>query len=151
LPQWSSAGDVRVTRVGRVLRRLHLDELPQVWQVLRGEMSLVGPRPERPELVGALERQFPNYERRQLVKPGITGWAQLRCGYAGSEMGSAQKLCHDLYYLKHRSLLADLLLVAQTATVVAREAEDAIRSPDEHFILGQAETMADSSTTAPLP
>jgi exopolysaccharide biosynthesis polyprenyl glycosylphosphotransferase len=153
-PQWSSAGDERVTRVGRVLRRLHVDELPQLWNVLRGEMTLVGPRPERPELVAQLERQFPHYERRHLVKPGVTGWAQIRCGYAGSEMGSGWKLCHDLYYLKHRSLLADLLLVAQTATILARDAEAALRDPDEQFILGGAEqvgTVPDSSSTSRLP
>jgi exopolysaccharide biosynthesis polyprenyl glycosylphosphotransferase len=153
-PQWSSADDERVTRVGRVLRRLHIDELPQLWNVLRGEMTLVGPRPERPELVAQLERQFPNYERRHLVKPGVTGWAQIRCGYAGSEMGSGWKLCHDLYYLKHRSLLADLLLVAQTATIVARDAETALRNPDEQFILGRAGqvgTVPDSSSTSRLP
>jgi exopolysaccharide biosynthesis polyprenyl glycosylphosphotransferase len=138
-PRWSSADDERVTRVGRVLRRFHIDELPQLWNVLRGEMTLVGPRPERPELVPQLERQFPHYERRHLVKPGITGWAQIRCGYAGSEMGSAWKLSHDLYYLKHRSLLADLLLIVETVPVALRYAEPAIRTPDERFILGSVE------------
>jgi lipopolysaccharide/colanic/teichoic acid biosynthesis glycosyltransferase len=148
----ASAQTPEVTRVGRVLRRTHVNELPQLWNVLRGEMSLVGPRPEPVELVAALELQFPNYERRHLVKPGVTGWAQIRCGYAGSEMGSAWKLCHELYYLKHRSLLADLLLVAQTATIVARDAE-ALRSPDEQFIFDGAApvgTVANSSTTSPL-
>jgi exopolysaccharide biosynthesis polyprenyl glycosylphosphotransferase len=135
-PRWSSAADERVTRVGRVLRRVHVDELPQLWNVLRGEMTLVGPRPERPELVAQLERQFPHYERRHLVKPGITGWAQIRCGYAGSEMGSAWKLSHDLYYLKHRSLLVDLLLIVETLPVAVRYAEPVIRIPDERFILG---------------
>jgi lipopolysaccharide/colanic/teichoic acid biosynthesis glycosyltransferase len=148
----ASAQTPEVTRVGRVLRRTHVNELPQLWNVLRGEMSLVGPRPEPVELVAALELQFPNYERRHLVKPGVTGWAQIRCGYAGSEMGSAWKLCHELYYLKHRSLLADLLLVAQTATILARDAE-ALRSPDEQFIFDGAApvgTVANSSTTSPL-
>ena len=138
-PRWSSAADERVTRVGRILRRLHMDELPQLWNVLRGEMTLVGPRPERPELVPQLERQFPNYERRHLVKPGITGWAQIRCGYAGSEMGSAWKLSHDLYYLKHRSLLADLLLIVETLPIAAFGAERATRRPDERFILGSVQ------------
>ncbi len=100
--RWSSEDDIRVTVVGRILRRTHFDELPQLWNVLRGEMAVVGPRPERPELVSGLERRFPHYERRHLVKPGITGWAQVRCGYGGSEAGTALKLSHDLYYLKHR-------------------------------------------------
>ena len=81
-PQWSTEGDSRVTRVGRLLRRSHIDEVPQLWNVLRGDMTLVGPRPERPEMVAELERRFPHYTRRQLVKPGIAGWAALRCGYA---------------------------------------------------------------------
>ena len=80
-----------------------LDELPQLVNVLRGEMSLVGPRPEQPEFVDRLERALPFYQRRHLIRPGITGWAQIRCGYAGSDIGSAWKLCHDLYYAKHRS------------------------------------------------
>ena len=133
-PQWSSMTDDRVTSVGRVLRRAHIDELPQLWNVLRGEMTLVGPRPERPELVAWLERQFPYYERRHLVKPGITGWAQIRCGYAGSEMGSAWKLCHDLYYLKHRSMLADLMLMIETLPIVVRDTERALEEPAERFI-----------------
>ena len=110
-----------MTAVGRLLRRTHVDELPQLWNVLRGEMALVGPRPERPELVSGLERQFPHYERRYLVKPGITGWAQIRCGYAGSEVGTAWKLSHDLYYLKHRSLVTDLMLLVETAVAVTRK------------------------------
>ena len=149
-----NGGPPQATRVGRVLRRTHVNELPQFFNVLRGEMSLVGPRPEPIELVAALELQFPNYERRHLVKPGVTGWAQIRCGYAGSEMGSAWKLCHELYYLKHRSLLADLLLVTQTAAIVARDAEYVLRSPDEQFIVdtvGQVQPVADSSTLTRVP
>jgi exopolysaccharide biosynthesis polyprenyl glycosylphosphotransferase len=122
VPRWSSEDDSRVTRVGRFVRRAHLDELPQLWNVLRGEMAIVGPRPERPELVSRLERRFPHYERRHLVKPGITGWAQVRCGYAGSEVGTRWKLSHDLYYLKHRSLAAELMLIAETVVTVARDA-----------------------------
>jgi exopolysaccharide biosynthesis polyprenyl glycosylphosphotransferase len=122
--RWCSEDDTRVTGVGRLLRRTHLDELPQLWNVLRGEMAIVGPRPERPELISGLERQFPHYERRHLVKPGITGWAQIRCGYAGSESGTAWKLSHDLYYLKHRSLLAELVLMVETAAVVLGQARE---------------------------
>lgn len=84
--QWSAARDDRVTRVGRVLRRTHLDEVPQAINVLRGHMTLVGPRPERPEIITEVERLFPRYKRRLLVKPGVTGWAQVRCGYAGTEL-----------------------------------------------------------------
>jgi lipopolysaccharide/colanic/teichoic acid biosynthesis glycosyltransferase len=116
--RWSTEDDPRVTPVGRLLRRTHVDELPQLLNVLRGEMSIVGPRPEVPEFVERLEQQLEFYPRRHLVKPGITGWAQVRCGYAGSDIGSAWKLCHDLYYLKHRSLALDLMIVAETARML---------------------------------
>lgn len=133
-PQWSGSDDDRVTPVGRILRRLHIDELPQIWLVLKGEMSLVGPRPERPKIVAELESRFPYYDRRHLVKPGITGWAQVRCGYSGSDVGTAWKLCHDLYYLKRRSVLFDLLIMLETlSTVVVPEP---IMRPDERFIVG---------------
>jgi exopolysaccharide biosynthesis polyprenyl glycosylphosphotransferase len=136
-PQWATAGDSRITRVGRLLRRTHLDEVPQVWNVLRGEMTLVGPRPERPEIVAELERKFPHYTRRHLVKPGIAGWAALRCGYAGSDVGTAWKLCHDLFYIKRRSVLADTLILAETAVEVFRDAHRGLRSPDERFLIGE--------------
>jgi lipopolysaccharide/colanic/teichoic acid biosynthesis glycosyltransferase len=129
---------LEVTRVGRILRRTHVNELPQLWNVLRGEMSLVGPRPEPVELVAALELQYPNYERRHLVKPGVTGWAQIRCGYAGSEMGSAWKLCHELYYLKHRSLLADLLLVVETAGTLPLDPHRSVRWPSQQFLIRES-------------
>jgi exopolysaccharide biosynthesis polyprenyl glycosylphosphotransferase len=137
-PQWSEADDARVTRVGRVLRRTHLDELPQLWNVFRGDMTLVGPRPERPEIVVELESRFSHYTRRQLVKPGITGWAQLRCGYAGSELGTAWKLSHDLFYVKRRSTLADALIVGETAVVAFRDAHRRMRAPDERFLIGRS-------------
>src|SRR5207244_2794798 len=111
--QWSAEDDERVTGFGRLMRRTHFDELPQLWNVLRGEMTLVGPRPERRELIAELERQLPYYDRRHLVKPGIAGWAQARCGYGGSEEGTGWKLCHDLFYLKHRSLYFDLLVLIE--------------------------------------
>jgi exopolysaccharide biosynthesis polyprenyl glycosylphosphotransferase len=136
-PQWAAASDDRVTRVGRILRRTHLDEVPQLWNVLRGEMTLVGPRPERPEMVSELERRFAHYTRRHLVKPGIAGWAALRCGYAGSDIGTAWKLCHDLFYIKRRSLLADVLILAETAVEVFRDAHRALRAPDERFLIGE--------------
>jgi exopolysaccharide biosynthesis polyprenyl glycosylphosphotransferase len=136
-PRWAQAGDARVTRIGRLLRRTHVDEIPQLWNVLRGEMTLVGPRPERPEIVAELERKFPHYTRRQLVKPGIAGWAAIRCGYAGSDKGAAWKLCHDLFYVKRRSLLADTLILAETVVEVFRDAHRALRTPGERFLLGE--------------
>ena len=136
-PRWSEPGDGRVTKVGAFLRRTHLDETPQLFNVLRGEMTLVGPRPERPEMVAELERRFPHYTRRHLVKPGIAGWAALRCGYAGSEIGTAWKLCHDLFYIKRRSVLADTLILAETAVEVFRNAHRVLRAPGERFLLGE--------------
>ncbi len=135
-PQWSAAHDDRVTKVGRVLRRTHIDELPQLWNVLRGDMTLVGPRPERPEMVAELERRFPHYTRRHLIQPGIAGWAALRCGYSGSDIGTAWKLCHDLFYIKRRSMLADVLILAETGVEVFRDAHRALRAPGDRFLLG---------------
>jgi lipopolysaccharide/colanic/teichoic acid biosynthesis glycosyltransferase len=86
-------------------------------------------------MVAELERQFSHYTRRHLLRPGIAGWAQLRCGYAGSELGTAWKLCHDLYYIKHRSVLADLLIIFETAVVTFRDAHRALRTPRERFIV----------------
>jgi lipopolysaccharide/colanic/teichoic acid biosynthesis glycosyltransferase len=136
-PQWSERDDDRVSPLGRFLRRTHLDELPQLWNVLRGDMTLVGPRPERPEICGELESRFPHYTRRHLVKPGITGWAQLRCGYAGSDVGTAWKLCHDLFYIKRRSILADWLIILETAFQAGRDAHRALRAPRQRFIVGE--------------
>jgi lipopolysaccharide/colanic/teichoic acid biosynthesis glycosyltransferase len=136
-PAVTAAGDARITRVGRILRRTSIDELPQLWHVLRGEMTLVGPRPERPEIVTELERRFPHYTRRHLVKPGITGWAQLRCGYAGSELGTAWKLCHDLFYVKRRSVLADWLIIVETLFEAGRDAHRALRAPEKRFLVGE--------------
>jgi lipopolysaccharide/colanic/teichoic acid biosynthesis glycosyltransferase len=136
-PQWSAANDGRVTKVGRLLRRSHVDELPQLWNVLRGDMTLVGPRPERPEMVAELERRFPHYTRRHLIQPGIAGWAALRCGYSGSDIGTAWKLCHDLFYIKRRSMLADILILAETGVEVFRDAHRALRAPGDRFLLGE--------------
>lgn len=135
--RWSGADDMRVTAVGKVLRRLHLDELPQLVNVLVGEMSLVGPRPEQPEMVEELETVFPHYSRRHLIKPGVTGWAQVRCGYAGSTLGTAWKTCHDLYYFKHRSLLANLALMLETGVIAAKDTHRPLRAPDSQFLFGQ--------------
>jgi len=126
-----------LTRAGRILRKGHLNELPQILQVLRGEMSLVGPRPEPPELVRMLSGVVPHYDRRGLVKPGLTGWAQVRCGYASSRIGTAWKTCHDLYYIKHRSARFDLLIMFQTFhALVERDEVEQVPAPD--FILGDA-------------
>ncbi len=110
--QWAAVDDPRVTPAGRLLRATHVDELPQLFNVVRGEMSLVGPRPEQRAFVDRLEREVPFYDRRHLVQPGITGWAQIRCGYARSESASIWKHCHDLYYLKHRSIGTDFRILA---------------------------------------
>jgi lipopolysaccharide/colanic/teichoic acid biosynthesis glycosyltransferase len=143
--QWSTAGDGRATAVGRIMRRTHIDELPQLWNVLRGAMTLVGPRPERPELIAELERQLPYYDRRHLVKPGIAGWAQARCGYGGSEEGTSWKLCHDLFYLKHRSVYFDFLILCENVRVSVRGGmQFDVRAPQEQFILAQAPSEPES-------
>jgi len=127
-----------ITPVGRVLRRLRIDELPQLYNVLLGEMTIVGPRPEQPQLVEQLARVIPYYTRRTIVRPGLTGWAQIRCGYAGTEGGSAWKICHDLYYVKRRTIVFDLLIVLQTLGVVLQGSEAELPTPAEDFILGEA-------------
>ena len=113
-PQWAAADDPRIIRTGRLLRRLHLDELPQAFNVLRGHMSFVGPRPERPEFVEQLEQAIPFYRARHAVRPGLTGWAQVNFGYASSVDDSLVKLQFDLYYLKHMSFSLDLFIALQT-------------------------------------
>jgi exopolysaccharide biosynthesis polyprenyl glycosylphosphotransferase len=116
--QWAHTGDPRATRVGTLLRKLHVDEFPQFWNVLKGEMGLIGPRPERPEFVEHLERQIPFYRARLLVKPGLTGWAQVHQVYASSVEDSAEKLEYDLYYIKHRGLVLDLWIILRTIGMV---------------------------------
>jgi len=116
--QWAQHGDPRVTRVGAMIRKLRIDELPQVINVLRGDMSFVGPRPERPEFVAQLADKIPYYAQRHCVRPGITGWAQLCYPYGSSEADALQKLQYDLYYIKNNSLLFDLAILIQTAEVV---------------------------------
>ncbi len=114
-PQWAARDDPRITRVGKVLRRTRLDEVPQLVNVLRGEMSLIGPRPERPEFVAALSETLPCYRARHAVKPGITGWAQVNHPYTNTTEEALIKLQYDLYYLRHRSLALDLLILLRTA------------------------------------
>ncbi len=118
----ASENDPRVTRVGNFLRRTRLDELPQFWNVVHGEMSLVGPRAERPELVAEFQKQIPFYRARLLVKPGLTGWAQINYGYVASVTETAVKLEYDVYYIKQRSLMMDILIVLRTiGTVLSRK------------------------------
>jgi len=117
-PAWASVNDARVTRVGRLLRQTRIDELPQLINVVRGEMSLVGPRPERPEFVAMLSEQIPFYSIRHSVKPGITGWAQVRYSYVATIEDTAKKLEYDIYYVKNHSLLLDILILLETVRVV---------------------------------
>lgn len=117
-PAWASVNDARITRVGRFIRRTRIDELPQLINVLRGEMSLVGPRPERPEFVTMLSEQIPFYAVRHSVKPGITGWAQVRHCYVATVDDTVKKLEYDIYYVKNNSLLLDLLILIETVRVV---------------------------------
>jgi len=116
--RWAQKEDPRVTRVGRFLRICRADELPQLWNVLAGDLSLVGPRPERPEFVIELEREIPFYRERLQVKPGLTGWAQLCYPYGASERDSREKLQYDLYYVKNRSVFFNLMILMQTLEVV---------------------------------
>lgn len=115
---WSSHNDPRVTRFGRFLRRTRLDELPQLWNIMRGEMSVVGPRPERPEFVARLTAEIPFYGQRHVVRPGLTGWAQIRHRYGSTDEDALQKLQYDLYYIKHLSIGFDLFIVIETVKTV---------------------------------
>jgi exopolysaccharide biosynthesis polyprenyl glycosylphosphotransferase len=117
-PRWALAADDRVTRVGRFIRKLRIDELPQLFSVLSGDMSLVGPRPERPYFVDKLTQELPYYAVRQSVKPGVTGWAQVRYHYGASVEDAAEKLQYDLYYVKNHSLFLDLVVLFETVGVV---------------------------------
>jgi lipopolysaccharide/colanic/teichoic acid biosynthesis glycosyltransferase len=117
-PRWATSNDPRVTPIGRILRSTHLDELPQLWNVLRGEMSLVGPRPERPEFVRQLERAIPLYRQRLLVRPGLTGLAQVQLPPDTDLAGVRRKLARDVYYIQHLSLGLDLRILLSTATGV---------------------------------
>ncbi len=111
---WATVGDPRVTRVGRCLRAIHLDELPQALNILRGEMSLIGPRPEREEFATQLERMVPSYGCRLVVKPGLTGWAQVKYAYGSTEEDARIKLQYDLYYITHQSFMLDSLIILKT-------------------------------------
>jgi lipopolysaccharide/colanic/teichoic acid biosynthesis glycosyltransferase len=116
--QMSAEDDHRVTAIGQILRKYRLDELPQIYNIIRGEMGFVGPRPERPEFVQQLIKRLPYYNERHNVKPGLTGWAQLKYPYGSTENDSLEKLKYDLYYIKHRSFMFDLLILIRTVEVV---------------------------------
>jgi exopolysaccharide biosynthesis polyprenyl glycosylphosphotransferase len=117
-PQWAQEDDERATRIGRLLRKTHLDELPQFYNVLRGDMSLVGPRAERPELIQYFQKHIPFYRARLLVKPGITGWAQVNQTYASTIDETITKLEYDLYYIKNRNLIIDMIILLRTPAMV---------------------------------
>jgi len=120
-PQWAKANDPRITPLGKFLRKTRIDEIPQLWNILTGEMSFVGPRPERPEFINELVKQIPFYKERLLVKPGLTGWAQvLGPSYGGSEKETLEKLQYDLYYIKNRSFFLDLGIILKTINTVLK-------------------------------
>ena len=116
--QWAKSNDSRVTRMGKIIRLTRIDELPQLWNVIKGDMSFIGPRPERPEFNVDLEKKIPFYKLRHLVRPGITGWAQVMYAYGASVEDSKQKLQFDLYYIKNFSFVLDMLIIFKTVRVV---------------------------------
>lgn len=117
-PVWASKRDERTTRVGRIIRKIRVDEIPQFWNILRGEMSFVGPRPERPHFVAQLAREIPYYEQRHLIAPGLTGWAQIKYPYGASIEDSRQKLQYDLFYIKNHSLFLDAIIMFETIKII---------------------------------
>ncbi|MEJ0001573.1 MAG: sugar transferase [bacterium] len=117
-PEWSSKSDARITPVGRIIRKLHIDEVPQMINVIKGDIALVGPRPERPSFVAALENEIPFYHLRHIISPGFTGWAQIKFRYAGTVMESKEKFEYDLYYLKNRNIFIDLGIVLRTVQII---------------------------------
>ena len=145
-PTWASEDDWRITRVGRLLRKYRLDEIPQMWNVLKGDMSFVGPRPERPEFVEELKEIIPYFSQRHTVKPGITGWAQISYGYGASVEDALAKLKYDLFYIKNMSILMDVMIVCRTVKVVLNES--GIRQGQLGQERGRAEE--DSKVCAPL-
>ena len=112
--EWTTENDPRITPFGGVMRRTHLDELPQVLNILRGDLAMVGPRPEQPQYVTELADKLPFYDLRHLVRPGLTGWAQVKYGYAGDERDALEKLQYEFYYLRHQSLGLDLRIMGRT-------------------------------------
>ena len=117
-PVWASDNDTRITRIGQILRKWRIDEIPQLWNVLKGDMSFVGPRPEREFFVNKLEEIIPYYAERFSVKPGLTGWAQVCYSYGASVDDAVEKLNYDLFYIKNMSLFMDLMIILRTIKIV---------------------------------
>ncbi len=117
-PVWAVKGDDRATRVGRIIRKIRIDEIPQFWNILRGEMNFVGPRPERPHFVAQLAEEIPYYEQRHLIAPGLTGWAQIKYPYGASIEDARQKLQYDLFYVKNQSLILDAIVLFETIKII---------------------------------
>ena len=117
-PVWATEQDDRATRVGRIIRKLRIDEIPQFWNIIRGEMDFVGPRPERPHFVSQLAQEIPYYQQRHLIAPGLTGWAQIKYPYGASIEDARQKLQYDLYYIKNQSLLLDAIILFETIKII---------------------------------
>ncbi len=118
LPVWAQTDDARVTRIGRIIRKIRVDEIPQFWNILKGEMNFVGPRPERPHFVAQLAEEIPFYEQRHLIAPGLTGWAQIKYPYGASIEDARQKLQYDLYYIKNQSLVLDAVILFETVKTI---------------------------------
>ena len=117
-PQWAKEGDNRVTPFGNFMRKTRIDELPQLWNVIKGEMSFVGPRPEREFFIQQLEKEIPYYNLRHTVKPGLTGWAQVMYPYGASVKDAYKKLQYDLYYIKHNNTIFDIMVILKTINIV---------------------------------
>src|ERR1041385_449228 len=117
-PVWASKKDSRTTRVGRIIRKVRIDEIPQFWNILKGEMSFVGPRPERPHFVAQLAQEIPYYEQRHLIAPGLTGWAQIKYPYGASIEDARQKLQYDLFYIKNQGLILDAIILFETIKII---------------------------------
>jgi lipopolysaccharide/colanic/teichoic acid biosynthesis glycosyltransferase len=147
--RWASRNDPRITRVGHWLRRLRIDELPQLLSVLRGEMSLIGPRPEQPELEELLQDQIPHYRVRHWVRPGLSGWAQVCYPYGASVADSRMKLSYDLYYLRNANLMLDLLILLKTVRLVL-QARGAIPSSPPSSLSSPSQSAPPSSSDAGL-
>ena len=116
--QFAQKDDPRSTGLGKILRKFRIDEIPQLWNVLKEEMSFIGPRPERPEFIETLKRDIPYYDLRHMIKPGITGWAQVKYGYGDSEEDAAEKLQYDLFYIKNYSLILDISILVRSIKVI---------------------------------
>ena len=119
---WAQENDPRITWLGKLLRKTRIDELPQLWNIVKGEMSFVGPRAERPEFHDKLKREISFYEERYIIKPGLTGWAQINYRYSSSVADAAEKLQYDLYYIKNRSLILDLGIIIKRINMALRQA-----------------------------